>query len=281
MNNQDFYSYYVERKDKQKEAKGLVFKIPNEYLLQLTDSAETLRRIETILTSITLPLPTSTTVVGKINKTQEVTEKVSTLKKKIDNLEIKEAPFLSLKLASSPDFYKISKTFLDDVEKGVKHFGFHRLQHELKESFISIFASFISYSKNNIPVLIVVDDFEMEDWKKIKKNFSIGSIGMCRCYDWGNVTILERKQILRSGNVNFKSVYDLINDQFDVVFWSIGSQGVLNEYSSFSFFVLEAISSVTLISPKDKTFINEVMNNNKFYNEYKIPIKGILYGERR
>jgi hypothetical protein len=128
---------------------------------------------------------------------------------------------------------------------------------------------------------MVVEDFDSADWKKISSNFSFGMLQGCKCYDWGNVTVLERKQILKLANSEHRKFFELIEKQFSVIFWSIGENGILNEYSNFAYFILDSLQSVTLVSDKNSSYISKVMDNHKFYNEHRISIKGLLNGEER
>lgn len=266
MKNDEFYNLSITRVDKTKHEKSLIFHIPSPKLL------DTL-----IENSLGIEVDTK-----KINPQVSIDQSLIRQAPAQTIIEEKTViPFLNLKMANNPDFYKVSKAFLEDIDKGCKHLAFHRLSSNTKESFISIFASFVSYSRNNAPVLVVVEDFESIDWKKISTNFSIGMLQQCKCYDWGNVTILERKQILKLSNSEHRKFFETLEKQFNVVFWSIGEKGVLNEYANFAYFILDSLQSVTLVADKKSSYISKVMENHKFYNEHRISIKGLLNGEER
>jgi hypothetical protein len=266
MKNQEFHSFKVSRSDISKEEKGIRFHLPKEYLEQLTETTQSLKRIETLLESFVLPQ----TVL------KEVTPTVSVKKALKPNIAV---PFLSLKLTSSPDFYKVSRTFIPDLELGKTNFGFQKINTNLSEGFLFVFASFISYSKDNIPVLVIVEDLNRPEWKNIKGNLTTGSIGGCLCYDWGNVTIVERKEILKVKSSEYKELYSCFNEEFKAIFWSISENGIHDDYEGFSYFVLDSLNSITIVLSKEKGKISDVMKVKKFYGEYKIPIKGLLNGQ--
>lgn len=289
MMHQDFHSLDVTRRNSLHESVGLEFHLPKEYLEQMHKTNSALMRIETLLETLTQSQPLKSEAPEPKAVTEKDADKVIPLREtvKVTLLEDTSAkmpeekteiPFLSLRLASSPDFYKVSRTFLSDLEAGHRNFGFQRLDHKQDESFIAIFASFISYSKDNAPILMVIENFESEGWRKIRRNFSLGSIGGCRCYDWGNVSVIERREILKADGRGFKTLTEIMKKEFQAVFWSLGPQGIGHDFSGFSYFVLDSLNSVTLVVPKHHGKISKVLALKTFYADYKIPIKGLLSG---
>lgn len=278
MKSKDLNTFDIIPKGLAQDVAGPQFYLPKKYLDQITETSLALKRIEVLLETIVNSEDKIVKVTPeRVKEKKSIHEIVNPVSEKLERPV--EIPYLSMKLKNSPDFYKVSRSFLADIELGKNNFGFQRMVENQKESFLSIFASFISYSLNNIPVLIIVEDFEKEEWNKIRKCFSIGSILSCKCFDWGNVSIIERKEILRAGNGEYKNLYESIKTEFKAVFWSVSSRGIHHDYAAFSYFVLDSLNSMTLVIPDKKAKISEVVKAKSFYSDYKIPIKGLLNGE--
>lgn len=277
MRNHDFHSFKVIRKDAPQGPDGPVFHLPKMYLDYMEETNARLKRIESLLETVLTGSESKAEISPSIKPKKTQYNPDIALEKSIE--EKVEIPFLSMKFSNSPDFYKASRTFLDDIDAGKNSFGFQRFQKDQQESFISIFASFISYSRENMPVLIVVDSFEREEWKTIKKNFSIGVILGYRCFDWGNITVIEKKELLRTNSNDSLDLLKAIKSEFRAIFWSISSNGIHNDYGSFSYFIMESLNSVTLIVPPKNAKISDVVKAKSFYSDYKIPIKGLLNGQ--
>ena len=274
MINQSFHSFKSPHEDVLDETKGLQFHLPKEYLEHMSKTNSTLERIEVLLETLT---QTSVKVTEKNSPAAEEKRIGRVIEKPVvENINTMPVPFLDLAINYSPDFYKISRTFLADFEMGKNNFGFQRLEEGQGESFMFIFASFVSYSKDNMPVLLVVEDFEKEEWRKIKGFFSLGSILGCRSHEWGNLSIVSKKDILKIKSNDFKNIVKMIKNEFKAVFWSISSKGVQQDFSIFSYFVMDSLNSVTLVLPKKKAKISNVMKIHSFYAGYRIPIKGVL-----
>lgn len=187
-------------------------------------------------------------------------------------------PFFSLKLKNSPSIYKTGTTFLKDIANGQKHFGFASMSKYLDDLHLLVYASFINYSLKK-PVLVVVKDINDKAFDKYRSNFTQGTLWKWQSHDWGNLCLIDYKQI-NLYSEEFKHVdLSFITHEFSSVLWALPSGDVQDELHKSSLIILSKINSVTFVIRSGETKNNELKKASAYYQCFDIPVKGILLGE--
>lgn len=198
-------------------------------------------------------------------------------------IHIKEAssdiiPFFSLKLKNAPSVYKTGTTFLKDVANGKKHFGFASMSKQLDELHLLVYASFINYSLKK-PVLVVVKDLNDKAFDKYRSNFTEGTLWKWQTYDWGDLCLIDYKQINQYAE-EFKHLdLSFITEEFVSILWALPSGNVQDELHKSTLVILNKINSVTFVIRSGETKNNDLKKSAAYYQCFDIPVKGILVGE--
>jgi hypothetical protein len=210
--------------------------------------------------------------------TAEVLSYIGEVKVEISEIIDDVIPFFSLNLKNSESVYKIGTSFLKDISKGHKHFGFISLSKYPDDLHLLVYGSFINYSLKQ-PVLIVVRDMNDKSLDRYRQNFTEGTLWKWKTIDWGNVCLIDYNQInchseeFKNSNLNF------ITQGFAAVLWALPSGDVQNELQKGSLEILSKINSVTYIVSKGETKNKILKKSAAYYQCFNIPLKGILIGE--
>jgi hypothetical protein len=207
---------------------------------------------------------------------------VGTLK---DKAKIKETedvndvvPFLTLQLKNSHSVYKVGTTFLNDINKGNKHFGFSSLTKNQNDMHLLVYGSFINFSLKR-PVLIVVKDINDPRFDKFRKHFTDGALWKWKTCDWGNLCFIDYKQINEYSEEFNNLDLDFITNEFSAVLWALPDSNIQVELQKASLSILSKISSVTIVACYGKTKTSDLKKSVEYYQCFNIPLKGVLAEE--
>jgi hypothetical protein len=188
-------------------------------------------------------------------------------------------PFFSLQLKNSASVYQVGSSFLSDIEKGNKHFGFSNMSKKMDDLHLLVYGSFINYSLKQ-PVLIIVRDINDAAFDKYRNNFTQGTLWKWKTFDWGNICFIDYEQI-NLHNEEFNQLdLGFITYDFAAILWALPSKNVQDRLQKASLAILSKISSVTMIANYGETNNKELKNSESYYKCFNIPLKGILFGEQ-
>jgi hypothetical protein len=188
------------------------------------------------------------------------------------------APFLSLNISNAPAIYAVVKTYLSDISSGKKNFGFTSVAKNVDDLTILGIGSCISYSMDNSPVLMVVNNINSPEWDKYRSSFSIGQLGKWKTYDWANLCFIDYNEILSNSMESIQFDLKVINEEFSSVLWALPSIEQSNNLKQFYITVFKNLDSVALILPKLPVDYKKISKIEKFYSSIGVRLKGILKG---
>ncbi len=189
------------------------------------------------------------------------------------------APFLSLNIQNAPATYAVVKSYLSDISAGKKNFGFTSLGKNINDLTILGIGSCISYSMDNAPVLMVVNNINAPEWDKYRASFSSGQLGKWKTYDWANLCLIDYNEILSNSMESIQLDLKIINEEFTSVLWTLPSIEQSNSLKQFYITVFKNLDSVALIVPKLPVEFKKIAKIESFYSSIGIRLKGILKGE--
>lgn len=200
------------------------------------------------------------------------------VKEEITRPEREIIPFFSLELEDPAAVYNVGTSFLKDIAEGKKHFGFCMMADAINDLHLLVYGSFINYSSKK-SVLIVVRDINDKSFDKFRMNFTNGSLWKWKTCEWGNVCLVDYKQI--SGYAEeFKYLdLDFLTEEFSAVLWALPAGNKKNAPEEDSLNVLSKINSVTFVVGRGRTKSKDLEKMAKRYECFNIPAKGILIGE--
>ena len=184
-------------------------------------------------------------------------------------------PFLSLNIKNAPVVYKIGKSFLIDIIKKKKNFGFSCIFDDSNDLNLLAIGSFINYSLNK-PVLIVVQNLNDKIWNQYRPNFKAGSLWKWQTCDWGNLCFIDYPQINRRieefnlVNLNF------ITQEFAAVLWALPRGDLQEKLPQISLTILRQLSSVTITVKSGETTSKCLSEAGAYFQCFEVPVKGIL-----
>lgn len=184
-------------------------------------------------------------------------------------------PFNELKMKNTAEVYKIAKSFISDLEKGKKSFGFVSAAKECDDLHMIGIASCVSYARDNSSVLLVVNDLESSEWSKYKKYFTAGKLGEWDTCEWGSLCLLDYGELLfsnKSTNFDLKFIYS----EFDALFWAIPDDNKLCNLRETYLDVLKSLDSISIVIKPKVTTMTEVKKIQEHFHSLGIPLKGVL-----
>ena len=191
-------------------------------------------------------------------------------------------PFLELNIKNAPSVYAITKSYIEDIkQKNKKNFGFTSANTNVSDLILLGIGSCISYSLDNMPVLLVVNNTMSPDWDKYRKNFTPGTIGRWKTYDWGNICLLDYNEILSTSLESPQIDLKIINEEFGSVLWSLPPIEQSENLKQFYISVFKSLDSVAMVIPELPAKFSEVEKIQKFYSSIGVPLKGILNGGKK
>lgn len=185
-------------------------------------------------------------------------------------------PFVQMKISNAAELYRITKSFINDIETGKKSFGVLPVGTNKNDHYMLALASGISYSRNNCPVLLVVDDLNSADWDKYRSQFTKGILGHADTYDWGPLCLLDHNELFRKINshqIDLKLIYS----EFDVVFWSMPENHQIPFLKENYLDILRSLDSVSLVVKPGQVNLKELKKIESHFGALGIPLKGILH----
>lgn len=262
----------LERLTPVKESKlKLVFHVPRNVETKSSDqSIEMLVEVRAVSTEETLIVDTPTNAIAPVK---------SIIQEKVHQTEFVSdvIPFFSFKLSNSPAVNQVGNSYIKDLEKGYKHFAFSSLIKDEEDMSILVYGSFVNY-KSRKPVLIVVNDLKHEMFNQYRSNFSKGTLWKWQTHDWGNVCLIDYKQLEKCADDFQKADIDFITHEFQAVFWALPSDNkeAPVEIQKVLLPILNKINSVTFITKNGETKTKILKKSADYYNCFNIPVKGIL-----
>lgn len=187
-------------------------------------------------------------------------------------------PYFSLNLSNQPDVYKIGTSYLKDISAGHKQFGFTRLTSRMDDLHLLAYGSFINYSLKQ-PVLLVVRDIDDKSLDKYRSNFTEGTLWKWKTFDWGNLCLIDYKQIVEHSEEFQHIDLNFITHEFAAVLWALPSVNIQDKLQKASLAILGKINSVTFIVGKGGTKSKDLQKSAAYYQCFDIAAKGILLGE--
>lgn len=198
-----------------------------------------------------------------------------TLKEKTEDFVDEKFPFFSLTIKNQAEVFRVGTSFVNDIQKGQKQFGFSSLFKDSNESHILSYASFVNYTLKS-PVLIVVKDLSDKTWDQYRGNFTAGSLWKWNCSDWSGLCFIDHKQIALHAN-SFNNVdFDEISKPFSAIMWSLPEGDLSNSISKNAISILQKINSVTFLIKEGETSGRKLMEMHSYYKCFGIPVKGVL-----
>lgn len=186
-------------------------------------------------------------------------------------------PFVELRCKNTHEVYKIAKSFLVDIEtKNKKCFGFYSFLESSSDLQVLTMASCLSYLENNIQVAIIVEDINCAEFVRFRKSFSKGTIGAFNTFEWGNLTLIDYKEILSKSKNNRIDVAQ-ISSEFKAVFVVHPRQQVLKDLKETYLDILSFVNSVSFIVNENKLTVTDLRKKESYFKSLGIPLKGIMY----
>jgi hypothetical protein len=185
-------------------------------------------------------------------------------------------PYTQLKIKNTSEVYKVSKSFISDLETGKKSFGLLSLKIDSNDLSLLAIASCLSYTQNNCSVLLVVKDLSSAQWTKYNSQFAEGRLGDLKTKEWGNLCLLDYRELLNSSKnkqVDFKFIYS----EFDAVFWSLPEESKINNLKEVYLDILRSLDSISISLKPGQISVKDIMKVEQYYNSLGIPLKGILH----
>lgn len=206
--------------------------------------------------------------------------KVNIEQKKIEKKEKKTPsviPFAELKCTNLQEVYRISKSFVKDIDtENIKSFAFSVLGEIETDVYLVTLASCLSYLRNNSPVCIVLNNMNSLDLLSLNNQFTKGTLGYCDTYEWGNLTIIDYKQIgISSKKIKFE-VADFISE-FDCVLWQSPDLSTRKELNETYVDIISKTHSVTFLLNPNGIKLNSIIEEQKKFEKLGMKLKGILY----
>lgn len=228
------------RKDKTTEKTGLVFHIPRS-LLDIKKS---------------------------------IAEKTVQERAKVEHKDV--IPFVQMKIANAAELYRITKSYLNDIENGKKSFGLLPVGLKKNDHYLLALASAVSYSRNNSPVLVVVEDLTSGEWDKYRAQFTKGVLGNWNTCDWGPLCLVDHKELLqqvKAHHIDLKLIYS----EFEVVFWSMPEDHKIPGLKEAYLDILRSLDSISLVVKPGQVNFKELKKLESHFGALGIPLKGILH----
>lgn len=186
-------------------------------------------------------------------------------------------PFAELKCSNLQEVYRVSKSFVKDLEKdNIKNFAFATIGEMETDLYLLTLASCLSYLRNNSPVCIVLNNMNSLDLLGVNNKFTKGSFGYCDTYEWGNLTILDYTQIAKCSRKLKFEVADFISE-FDCVFWQSPEEALKKELNETYVDIISKIHSVSFLLNPNGLKLNAIIGEQKKYEKLGMKLKGILY----
>jgi hypothetical protein len=184
-------------------------------------------------------------------------------------------PFISLKLKNPESIYKIGTSYVSDIQKGYKHFGFANLTKQTNDLHLLAYGSFINYSLKK-SVLIIVRDLNDKSFDKYRMNFTPGTLWNWRTSEWGNVCLVDYKQIFKHEE-NFNQMnLELITHEFSAVLWALPAIDVQGELKKAALPVLGKMDCVTFVTRYGDTRNEDLKKSAEYYKCFNISLKGVI-----
>lgn len=191
--------------------------------------------------------------------------------------EVSVIPFAELKCNNLQEVYRVTKSFVKDVEnENKKNFSFSAIGKVEIDLYLVTLASCLSYLRNNAHVCIVLEDMNSIELLKINSHFAKGTFGYCDTYEWGNLTILDYKQITKHAKLMKFDVSDFVNE-FDTVVWQSPTEKTKKDLNETYVDIISKISSVTFMLNPNGQELSEILIEKKKFENLGLKLKGILY----
>ncbi len=270
-----------------KVASPLVFNIPEAALLRLNNISN-----EDVLVEKFEEIPVEpqtqliTLELESVEAEHELTLELETVQEvKLDHplpVEIKEektkvVPFFELRLQNPEAVYKVGHSFLSDIEKGKKHFGFASHVKHGSESMLLVYASFIQHSLKK-PVLVVAKDMASSDFDNHRMKFEEGQLLNWKTWEWGDLCFVDHKQLISTEKEFAKTELEFIHNHFSAVLWSLPTCNTNDRFQQVFLSVLGKLNSITMVVEKGATESKAINKTAEYYNCFNVPVKGVLFG---
>jgi hypothetical protein len=186
-------------------------------------------------------------------------------------------PFAELKCSNLQEVYRISKSFVKDLEaEGIKSFAFSTIGEMETDVYLVTLASCISYLRNNAAVCIVLNNMNSLDLLSLNGNFTKGTFGYSDTFEWGNLTILDYRQISKSSKKMKFEVSEFMSD-FECVFWQAPEETIKKELNETYVDIISKTHSVSFLLNPNGLKLNSIINEQKKFEKLGMKLKGILY----
>ncbi len=188
-------------------------------------------------------------------------------------------PFLELKLENPEAVFNTGKSFLKDVAEGKRHFGFTAFSNSLNEAHLLVYASFLQFSLKK-PVLVITKDINHSSFSRFKKHFTNGALLNWTTSEWGDVCIVDQKQLINQAETLSRAEFEFIKSQFSAVFWSLPKGNVQSDFQKSFMSILNILDSVTFVVSKGESKVKEIETSASYYQCFNVPVKGVLFEEK-
>jgi len=185
-------------------------------------------------------------------------------------------PFMQLKVANAADLYRVTKSYSEDIDNGKKSFGLVSVGLKPNDFYLLGIASGVSYSRNNSPVLIVVNDLSSPEWDKYRLWFNKGLLGSWTTHEWGPLCLIDHKELLQQYKHNHMDL-KLIYSEFESVFWAMPEENKLPDFREAYLDILRSLDSISVVVKPRQVTLKEVKKVEERFKSLGIPMKGILH----
>lgn len=201
--------------------------------------------------------------------------KTTAPEKAVEEINNEIFPFFSLVIKNQAELFRVGTSFVNDIEKGQKQFGFASLSKESNEKHLLAYAGFINFTLKS-SVLIVVKDLNDKVWDQYRGNFTAGTLWKWNCSDWGGLCFIDYKQIALHADSFNRADFGEISSRFSSVMWSL-PDGELHDFiPQNAISILGKINSVTFVASAGETPMRKLMKMRAYYQCFGIPVKGVL-----
>jgi hypothetical protein len=202
-----------------------------------------------------------------------IIEKMPSKKEEFEKIDV--VPFSEIKMKNTPEVYKVTKSFIRDIEEGKKSFGFLSVGYEMSDLSLLGIASCLSYSRNNSAILLIVKNLGSSEWDKYRKKFNMGNLGDWKTFEWGNLCLIDYKELNSSQKIH-PIDFNFIYSEFDAILWSVPENGKELKQNEIYLDILRSLDSITIQLKLQQVALKELKKIEYHYKSLGIPLKGIL-----
>lgn len=183
-------------------------------------------------------------------------------------------------------FYKTARSYMLDHERGVRSFALISEYDGPRPEMNSLaLASFFQSKKEAMTVFIIAPRSVLESYESERRSEKVGQAGDSVDFNFyqysSQVSALAIEDLLLASEKvdDFKVMLEILRevlDAYEVSFWSLPSYLQLKEMKKFIFVLTYFVQNVSIVIKRGKTTHKGLRHLKGFFQNYNIPIKGVL-----